>query len=349
MTGLRRRVRSGLDGLTRTTGLLALHERGLRRGLTILMYHRILPAVECASYPLPSLAMPREAFEAQVAWLAEHCRVVPVAEALGMLGTSHGSPRPLVSLTFDDGYADNAEIAAPVLHASGVRGTFFITTGFVEQAAPLWFDRAADAWSRLDERVRGEVLRQLVLASGGTVRNGHVRVDGPSWMASLKAAEPEVRAEYVARAESLAAGMVDAGRYAPMTVDQVKSLASAGHEVAAHSVSHPILPQLPEDAMQREVSESAGQIEHWTGRRVRGFCYPNGDFDARVERAVEDAGLAYACTTRSGLNRPGVRMTRLLRRPMTMQRVADARRGHSLIGFRAELSGLRERFRRSDA
>ena len=113
---LRRRVRFALDRLGQCSGLMTLFERAMRRRLTILTYHRVLPEATCQDYPFPAMAMPLGAFREQVRWLADRCELRSVSEALAAPeppGTSGppgpgGRRRPVVCLTFDDGYADNA-------------------------------------------------------------------------------------------------------------------------------------------------------------------------------------------------------------------------------------------------
>ncbi len=44
-----------------------------------------------------------------------------------------------LSITFDDGYRDNVEVAAPILRRLALPATFFITTGFIgSQFVPVW-------------------------------------------------------------------------------------------------------------------------------------------------------------------------------------------------------------------
>ena len=44
-----------------------------------------------------------------------------------------------MSITFDDGYRDNHEIAAPILKDLGLHSTFFITSGYIESnVVPFW-------------------------------------------------------------------------------------------------------------------------------------------------------------------------------------------------------------------
>jgi peptidoglycan/xylan/chitin deacetylase (PgdA/CDA1 family) len=46
-----------------------------------------------------------------------------------------------------------------------------------------------------------------------------------------------------------------------------------------------------------EISESKRILEEWTGRPVRAFCYPNGDYDNRTGSALAQAGYSLAFTT----------------------------------------------------
>lgn len=307
-------------------------------GLTILMYHRVLPAEQCSTYLLDSLVVSETVFAQQVRWLAKHCRVLPVREAIEALHDKHGSTqKPLVALTFDDGYADNGELAAPILEASGVRGTFFITTGFVETGEPMWFDRAAELWRMSFPQKRVEVLQQIT--SGGSI--GFDDVGLPQWMETFKQAAPQQR-------EQVLAGTSpgdDSDRYRAMSRVQVAELHAQGHEVASHTQTHPILPQLNDQQLADELTESRKWLEACLDAPCTGFCYPNGDVDARVESAVREAGYSYGCTTRTALNEPGVNVWRLSRVPVTMRRTCRSGR-HDELGFRAEISGLRALWRR---
>ena len=332
-----------LDRLATATGLLQWHERQMRQGLTILMYHRILPLAQCRQYPLASLVIPTEAFRQQMQWLAGHCRVLPVREALAQLAGGVPYKRPLVAVTFDDGYADNFELAAPILEEQGLRGTFFVTSDFVAQGEPLWYDRATAAWPQLTEAERRDFLSGLP-GAGQSIPNQSEGADLPAWMAGLKQMEPEKRLALVHRTQKRAKNL-DLEPFRPMTPEQLALLHRRGHEIASHTVSHPILPQLDDDQLRRELEESAAKLSNWIDYKIVGFCYPNGDFNIRVEKAVRTAGYDYACTTRSGLNRIGCSPTRLARLSITIQRTTSAEGGHDPLGYRAELCRLRERWR----
>lgn len=336
-------MRSGLDRLAAMAALLGWRGHHHHRGLAVLMYHRVLPAAEARFYPLASLALPVEAFEEQTAWLAANCDVRPLGEAAAGLEPSDGGQRPLISLTFDDGYADNAEIVTPILERHGLRATFFVTTGFVQKAKPMWFDIAAEAWMRGTADAREAMMFSLPKRSNGP--SGRL-TDIRAWMQGLKSARPAERMACIERASQMASGEMESTRYRPMFCKQLADLRVRGHEVGSHTVTHPILPQLDDDELHRELVESKAMLEEWIGGEVRGFCYPNGDFDERVKKAVIDAGYRYACTTRPGMNRRNADPVLLKRIDITPHRVLKRDGTHDLLGFRAEVCGWRHLCRR---
>jgi peptidoglycan/xylan/chitin deacetylase (PgdA/CDA1 family) len=96
----------------------------------ILTYHHIGdPPPESAKAGL-YVAAPD--FEAQLDWLVrEDYRFLSLTELReGLLGNTR-PPRRSVVLTFDDGFADNHELALPLLKRHGARATFFPVAGFI--------------------------------------------------------------------------------------------------------------------------------------------------------------------------------------------------------------------------
>ncbi len=86
--------------------------------------------------------------EAQLRWVRDHFVVLHPSELLEILdGRAEPPARPAVALTFDDGLASNAEIAAPILESLGMRGLFFVCPRFVETSG-------ADALQFFTRRIR---------------------------------------------------------------------------------------------------------------------------------------------------------------------------------------------------
>lgn len=66
--------------------------------------------------------------------------------------------------------------------------------------------------------------------------------------------------------------------------------------IASHSVSHRIMPELTDSEIQVEVSESKRILETELGIPIHYFTYPEGKYDPRVLKAVQEAGYLSALT-----------------------------------------------------
>jgi len=89
--------------------------------------------------------------------------------------------------------------------------------------------------------------------------------------------------------------------YSAMTPKQVQELAALGHEVGAHTVTHPKLTRLPPTQAYAEIINSKSYLEDLLGSPVTSFAYPKGDYNAAVRSLVVQAGFQVAVTIREGL------------------------------------------------
>jgi len=119
---------SAIDRAARMSGVLAWMRRRCKGGITILMYHRVLPIDFAPKYPFQNLVVDVPTFEQHMAWLATRFRMLTLREAAAALDGPHrdllNGPLPVACVTFDDGYCDNADHAAPILEQHGLRRPF---------------------------------------------------------------------------------------------------------------------------------------------------------------------------------------------------------------------------------
>lgn len=326
-------VRSLLAQTCRITGILGARERAARTQLTILCYHRILPTVEKAAYFCPDLVVTPKAFRHHCRILAEYYQVLPLTEAVNAL-RSGPHPKPLVALTFDDGYVDNLQYAAPILADFGQRATFFVVSGLMGSTTPPWYDVVARCVQELAARGEG------CSAQGG--RTSSMDGLGPvEVVAGAKTLLPGARQDLVDTLRARLDGLpVSLSQDRIMNVAQLHELTAFGHEIGSHSVHHEILPSLDDDALESEIRDSKKQLEDALGHSVTAFCYPNGDYDARTLNMVETCGYTMAVTTRPGSNGPDGAPFALRRRFMHEGRLSDRHGRTSATLLRAEVSGL---------
>jgi peptidoglycan/xylan/chitin deacetylase (PgdA/CDA1 family) len=106
-----------------------------RSRLTVLAYHQVKePADDCST-------VSPAAFTEQMRHLKRHYDVVSLSDGVAAV-TAGGPARRLVAITFDDGYRDNATIAAPILRSLGLPACFFVSTDMIGSAVPFPHDVA---------------------------------------------------------------------------------------------------------------------------------------------------------------------------------------------------------------
>ncbi|MEZ5566599.1 MAG: polysaccharide deacetylase family protein [Gammaproteobacteria bacterium] len=228
---------------------------------------------------------------------------VLLSEALQRLAAGT-LPPCAVSITFDDGYANNLHHALPVLESLSVPATVFVATGYLDGGC-MFNDGVIEV-------IRGCGQAQLDLSSLGLgtcslASDEERRSAIASLLGELKYRPLAERTELVARMADLAG--VQVPRDLMLTSAEVKVLHQRGIEIGGHTVHHPILTRLAPDEAQREIADGAARLEAITGTRPRLFAYPNGqpgrDFGPEHAAMVRDAGFSHALTTQAGLGRQG--------------------------------------------
>lgn len=81
---------------------------------------------------------------------------------------------------------------------------------------------------------------------------------------------------------------------------------AAGHEIGAHTRTHPRLSRIPLKQAREEIFGSKKSLEDRFGVPIRHFCYPYGDCSPDVRDLVQEAGYATAVTLVPGVCRAGV-------------------------------------------
>src|SRR5690606_5556061 len=127
--------------------LAALVERvlspaGRRARLAVFTYHQVLPERDALRPDEPDA---RE-FAHDLELIGRVFTVLALPEAVRRL--ANGTlPARAACITFDDGYANNHEIAAPLLEEAGLPATFFIACGAVDDGV-MWNDLLIEAVAR---------------------------------------------------------------------------------------------------------------------------------------------------------------------------------------------------------
>ena len=67
-----------------------------------------------------------------------------------------------------------------------------------------------------------------------------------------------------------------------MNADKIRHLEKDGFTIGGHTWDHPILPQLNDERLQFQLSQSTSDLGAILGHRPTYFAYQDGVYDARV-------------------------------------------------------------------
>ncbi len=264
--------------------------QGRRGRLAVFCYHQVLSDSDAYRAGEPT----SHEFSQDVELIDDVFTLLPFGEAVTRLA-AHTLPQRAACITFDDGYANNHSLAAPILEKAGVPATFFIAGGAVDDGV-MWNDLVIEA----------------IVGSGGApvIAKEHAFLELPE-SASTKS--------------DIVAALLSQLKYRPMSErwdiacrlyrdnvssdlprlmmsrEMVRDLSARGFEIGGHTLNHHILKELSDEKAYAEIKGCRDWVQSVTGTAPTAFAYPNGktgtDFDKRHLGMVADAGFAAAAST----------------------------------------------------
>jgi peptidoglycan/xylan/chitin deacetylase (PgdA/CDA1 family) len=311
---LRRAVKVALAGALRASGThrlvgaLRRREAGGARVL-VLSYHRAThDFAATAREGIPSMLVSVATLRRQLEQVARTHELVSMSDAARILTEPRGTARRDVAVvTFDDGYADNHDVALPVLAALRVPATVYVATGFTGTSRRMAHDRIYASLGELARR--GVPPARAGLAPPAQAALDACAADGvAATLDRLIARLPHDRLLLVADALERRTGLGEEELPAGTRLlgwDELRALHAAGVDVGGHSVSHAMLANLPQAQARREVAGCRDQLAERLGRPPRHFAYPNGYHTPAVRRIVAEEGFQTAVTTEDRENLRG--------------------------------------------
>ena len=286
------------------TGLHRLAARYTQGMGAILMFHRVLPASHEAFAPNGGLEITPEFLDLLLTRLkGQGFAIVSLDEAVARIRAGAGGTAPFVALTFDDGYRDTAHVALPILEKHGAPFTVFVTTGFADRTARMWWVEMEEAIAALPA-VRIEAAGRLFDLPATTPEEKQAAFEALYW--PLRAGE-ERELLRVAGALADEAGVERIDLVDELCLNWCGLRKLSEHPLAtigAHTLTHPMLAKHPDGFARHEIFESKAIIEREIGREVKHFAYPVGDpgsAGAREFVLARQAGFESAVTTRPGM------------------------------------------------
>jgi peptidoglycan/xylan/chitin deacetylase (PgdA/CDA1 family) len=297
------------------TGVAA--RAAVRRGGAVLMYHQI---VDTPVSVWDTAVSPSHFRQHMEALLDSRRPVLPFGGFVAALRAGALPPRA-IAVTFDDGYADNAVLALPVLEDLGLPATFFVTDCAVDAAGEMWWDElerillvSPELPDHLEISVAGQRLEFPIDGTPADSEGWQASFDEPrcgrqaAMVAIWRALTPLPLAEKQAVCTELVAWSGGDARPRPTHrmltgAELARMAASPSVEIGSHTMTHASLPAA--DDLVYELQHSKESLSARIGSPVEVVAYPSGHYDDRVRQATAGAGYVAAASCDAGPVRAG--------------------------------------------
>lgn len=338
---LRIRLNRILLSAAKGAGLFDLSRRRHRRDLRIVTYH----GVEDCEDPIlnaEGMQVSPRLFEQQLDALLRHLRPYSMGEVITQFLEHREWPENGVVITFDDGYQNNLEIAAPILRRKGVPAAFFMTTGFVEgRCYPWWYAvRGAIAKTR-----RTALTNPITNDAGIPIESPEKRRRAVFMIESALVKMPEIIRRSAIRRLLEQCEMDEAKPFPMLDWAGVRALANQGFEIGNHTDTHLSLSHEPVDVVLAELETAQMLLKKHVARPLPVAAYPYGHVPVRLEALaprLQQMSLYAGLTTTLGLN-PSKSDPLLLKR-LDMSGHRDPTNVESLIsGFTQLVAGIKQK------
>ncbi|HSW47140.1 MAG TPA: polysaccharide deacetylase family protein [Phycisphaerae bacterium] len=286
--------------------------------ITWVRAHDCLPDITCRAAILcfhnvidhkPDPEVERDAlhisqFRLLLRTLRRSFHVVSLADLVAAIRDGTPLPPRAVAITFDDGYATNDTVAAPVLADFHMPWSTFLPAHLVDTAGRQWID---DLYTLICRGSRKQIeFRWDNRPLRFDVDTRRHRDDAIFAIREACRYLPEdLRRERMQQVfglysrDELATLRKRFRAFTPLTWDQARRLKAAGVDVGSHGLSHIALGPQPPDVIRHELTAARALLQQHLGNHSPHFSYPYGrqaSFSPETERQLIDMGYHCAVT-----------------------------------------------------
>jgi len=307
-------------------GVYSLFRFFKRNQTIILMYHGI---TETASVPdnFDGRQVDATLFEHQIEYLKKNYDIISFDEYVnneqrGILKedrlNTHNRVKRQLTITFDDGYANNLYVLAPIIKKNNIPIIIYLPAGLIDNNEIYWSNKVSFCIGRT-ERKRIEFMagaKRIVLDLSNPKSRISALITAKKTLFNIS--ETDRKKAIFEIISSCDVDFRDNIDLRPMSWEELKKLKKQLGDLVSfgsHTLTHPLLSKISDAEIIKELSESRKMISKKLVKTDH-LSYPFGDYDSRV---ITTAKRFYssAVTTSYGYNGQGVDIFRLKRIPVS--------------------------------
>jgi O-antigen/teichoic acid export membrane protein/peptidoglycan/xylan/chitin deacetylase (PgdA/CDA1 family) len=284
-------IKSSLKLCAYRYGLLgACHRIRNRNNLTVVMFHRILPAADARYAGAdPEWTMTPGSFAECLQFFQKHYNIVSPEQVFSALRGEMKLPKCALLVTFDDGWSDTAEYAQPILERFSIQALIFVVGSAVDQKHPFWEEAiyhvlttVPDGYSKLRAALQHKELRASIPAS--------IEISEKSVKGIIHQLKELNRDAMLDIAHSLIGNVSNLP--AMLSATQLQALRASGHTIGGHGLTHHPLTKVI--TLDIELKEAQERISAHVGKKhIEAMSFPHGAHSGSVVASCLSAGYQF--------------------------------------------------------
>lgn len=240
------------------------------------MFHRVSDEQDNMWPP-----MPVKSFRKFMEKISGSCEIISFEDLLSDRSSTSG--KPLVCISFDDGYLDFWENAMPVISHLGIPVNHNICPDLIDKQIPPWTHIISAYISSLEKSIIELPDKTMFRVNEYSPASAFVKICD-----LLYHTEDGIREKWI---NSIHSELPEGVLPAPMNWDQIKKCAESGVSIGSHSMTHRNLSRTESrELLSFEIIESKRKILEKTGYNPSVFAFPNGLYNEESMRIAFDAG-----------------------------------------------------------
>lgn len=254
-------------------------------------------------------------FREQIAFMKSNFNIVTMEQVLEAISAKEKLPEKALLLTFDDGYADNYNVAMPILEEYGVQGSFFIpgktfTTHQLLDVNKIHYVLASANIYNLVEDLKKEMdyyrgqefqyapteelFAKYAVASRFDIKETvfvkqMLQTVLPERLRNIISSK--LFAKYVGVTEEQLAYELY------MSEEQIRTMKRHGMFIGIHGYDHYWLGNLPVEQMENDISLALDALDEFVDRKQWVMNYPYGNYNKDVLAYISKQGACLGLTT----------------------------------------------------
>ncbi|MFZ6691564.1 oligosaccharide flippase family protein [Undibacterium sp. SXout20W] len=274
------------------------HRMRNKNALTVVLFHRVLPFdLHSKLGANPTWTISTDTFRQCLMFLKKHYQVITLEDVYESHKQGKKLPACSILITFDDGWADTAQFAQPILEEFKIRSAVFVSGSIVEQNEPFWQEAVYCTLSQDPRNIKAlnMVLSELEIEL--TIQDDKFNdIADIQWIIRQLEKLPAIQLQRLAKGLHIFSKM-------PPSMLSKKQLInlSATQSIGSHGHSHHPLTKVADP--YAEVNSARNTLAEYVNiQELISMSFPHGSYNESVVEACRAAGIELLFSSDSILN-----------------------------------------------